>query len=568
MDLVITVIALIAAVLAIVPRSRRLDLQVRFQSFDSALAIIAFLVAFFLQFYDFFQAHISRLAPKGCWPEGLTPTNAIYMDVLLFAMILGARLYFAKLTPGKMAAYRDLIEDLYWDRKFGELITLLQAHLRSLFRIYEGDYLIPRLRAKLDPLRFLKIPTYLSEEAKGEPNPSSFLRERALLKSSMDSAIISRIRLICFRAMSALDKSDSSQQHAAEIIRGIFVAPRFLAALAQTRPYLGLDIIQASSNRFERAAILDAFLKELLRDPHSVFFREIGNKQNVSKGRYEIPETNRLLHYFLSDVQVAQELGVYKPIGDFLIAYLENLTRHPSDDTYNWVLDKEFENSDAWRSPLFIGIQFFDIMVKEALFQNVEWHMWLYYLPHIVEGIVRNYRLDDPLVDPTYELPTRYSELLYRIFSNIRGWILALEYVPEGQANVVLKSPHLEFDENGNIPKSSIVAMARCLFIALSSPNLRDQTKRALAVLVFNCYFDLRRGGKFDAYAQLLASAISAGKPHLKTNQDYRICMLKIFEKEMHEFLITRPEKRVKDLSIAIGFKENEDEETETENEP
>lgn len=104
-------------------------------------------------------------------------------------------------------------------------------------------------------------------------------------------------------------------------------------------------------------------------------------------------------------------------------------------------------------------------------------------------------------------------------------------------------------------------------FTALSSPNLGDPTKRALAVLVFDCYFDLRRGGQFDAYAQLLASAISVGKPHSKTNRDYRACLLKIFEKERHEFLITRPEKRLKDLGIAIGFKEEKDWEPEDEDE-
>lgn len=560
MDLVITVIALVAGVLAIVPRSRRLDLQVRFQPFDRVLAVVAVSVALFLQFYDFFQPHIAHLPPAECWPVGLTPANAIYIDILFFAMILGVRLYFARLTRRKMAAYRDLIEDLYWGRNFGELITLLQAHLQSLFRIYQGDYVLPRLRAMLDPLRFLKFPMYLSGELESKSTSSSPAWVQALRNRLRDSSVISRAKWVCFRIVNALEKSDASQQHAADVIRGIFLAPRFLAALAQTRPYLGLDIIQVSSNTFERAAFLDAFLKELLRDPHSVFFREIENNQNVHKGRYDIPETNRLLHFFLSDAQVAHKLGVYKPIGDFLISYLEDLTRHPSEDIYNRVCDQEFENVDAWRSPVFAGIQFFDIMVKEALFQNVEWHMWLYYMQHIVEGIVRNYRLDDPLVDPAYEFPTRYGKLLYQIFSNIRGWILALEYVPEGQANVVLKSPHVGFDENGNIPKSSIIAMARCLFLALSSPNLGDQTKRALAVLVFDCYFDLRRGGISDRYAELLASAISVGKPHMKINQVYRGWIVKIFAKERHEYLITRPEQRVKDLGMALGYRENEEE--------
>jgi hypothetical protein len=320
-----------------------------------------------------------------------------------------------------------------------------------------------------------------------------------------------------------------------------------------------------SWSRFERVEFLDAFLKELLRDSHSVFFREIENNQNVSHGRYEIPETNRILYYFLSDVRIAKELGVYKPIGDFLISYLEDLTRHPSEDSYNRASSTEFEKVDAWRSPLFAGVQFFDIMVREALFQNMQWHMWLYYMPHVVEGIVRNYRVNDPLADPAYEFPTRYSNLLYQIFSNIRGWILALEDVPEGQANVVLQSQHLAFDENENIPKCSIKALSQCLFLALDAPNLGDRTKRALSVLVFNCYFDLRIGGTFDSYAALLASAIFEGEPYSKTNSNYRARLLDFFLEERQEYLITKPRDRVRDLGLALGFQEEDEEGLESE---
>ena len=329
MDLVITVIALVAGVLAIVPRSRRLDLQLRFQPLDWGIAGLAVLIALFLQFYDFVRAHISYLPPKECWPTGLTPANTIYAVVLLFAVVLGTRLYFAKLTRRKAGAYRDLIEDLYWSGSYGELISLVQAHLRSLFRIYDGDYFLPRLRAKLDPLRFLHAPISLLSELKGESMPPVSPRVWALRKWLIDSSIIWHMRSVCFRAVSTIERKNTSQQSAAEIVRGIFLAPRFLAALAQTRPYLGLSIIQMSSKTFERTEFSDAFLKQLLKDSHSVFFREIENNQNVAQGRYEIPENNRILYYFLSDARIAEELNVYKPIGEFLISYLDNLTRHP-----------------------------------------------------------------------------------------------------------------------------------------------------------------------------------------------------------------------------------------------
>src|ERR1035438_2869992 len=190
MDLVITVIALVAGVLAIVPRSRRLDLQLRFQPLDWAIAGLTVLIALFLQFYDFFGTHIPHLPPKECWPTGLTPANTIYVVVLFLAVILGTRLYFAKLTRRKAAAFRDLIEDLYWGGSYGELIALLQAHLRSLFQIYDGDYFLPKLRARLDPLRFLRVPLLLSDELKGEFGPTAPPWVRALRRWLRESRII------------------------------------------------------------------------------------------------------------------------------------------------------------------------------------------------------------------------------------------------------------------------------------------------------------------------------------------------------------------------------------------
>jgi len=82
--------------------------------------------------------------------------------------------------------------------------------------------------------------------------------------------------------------NDAAQQSAREVVRGIFLSPKFLTALAMTRPYLGLEIIKLSKNSFERSDFVDLFVKELLRDPHSVLFREIENNQSIWRERYEI----------------------------------------------------------------------------------------------------------------------------------------------------------------------------------------------------------------------------------------------------------------------------------------
>jgi hypothetical protein len=540
MDLLITVLTLIAAVLAITPRERLLDIRVRVRNFDWLVIIASALLVIGLEFYEFLQAHCSWLPAKELWWRGITPKNATYLVVLCEAAILGIRLRWAKLTPGKMQTFRDLIEELYWNENYSELFALLQNHLKSLFRIYRGDFFIPRVQARLHPLRSLHASLSMVNELRESPGLPALARARNARLRSFYGLVRSTLEFWAWRVVRRLPTSVEAQESAREIVRGIFLSPKFLTALAFTRPYLGLEIIQLSKNSFERSDFVDLFVKELLRDSHSIFFREIQNNQNVRGERYEMVDSNRFLYFFLSDVKVAKELGIYKPIGDYVITYLENLTRHREDDPYNEPYDNDFEQAGAWRSPLFVCVRFFDIMVREALFQKMFWHMWLYYFPLICERIERNYRLDDPLVEAEYEFPTRYAYVLYQMFSALRDWIHALFDLPADQTNVVLKSTSPTYDENGNIPKSSMIALSRCLYTVLTSKNIGDRTKSSLAKMLFDLYFDLRASERFDSYAEVLLTALSQGKSSREDNDEYLERLVYIFQEEKHEYLITR----------------------------
>lgn len=292
-------------------------------------------------------------------------------------------------------------------------------------------------------------------------------------------------------------------------------------------------------------------MRELLRDTHSVFYWEIQNNQNVSHARYHLPASNRLLYFFFNDIQVAKEIGIYKPVGDFMLLSLDDLTYQPLNDPYNRASDDDFEKSGAWHTPLFAGVQFFDIMVKEALHQAMQWHMWLYYMPLVVERICRNYRLTDPLVDDQFDFPTRYAYILYRIFAVLRDWIRAVENYPQDQANVILKSTSTEH-ENGNIPKSSILALTQCLYFVLQSQYIEERTKRSLVDLVLSLYLDLLASGKFDDYAKVLIKAVTEQKSYKADSAKYRAAVVAVFDHERSEYYITRNEEHVGALEAAI----------------
>lgn len=548
MELLITVLTLGAAIYALVPRARQLDLQLRLGLLEWAIAILASTCVLYLQFNDFFSAR--GLVFHRQWPTGITPQNSIYIVLIGAAVFLATRVRFTRLSRGKIKKFRKLIEELYWAGSYGELFTLLQDHVVGLFRISRSEFVWSRLREKLRPfgwemLTQADLDRVRDEITRLDQQPA---KDRGLHTRGLE--IWNSIKLGMRRAaFNLLPEYDAAQRDAQELANTILLSPRLVQALVRTRPYLGLDIIREWEGAFDFVSL---YLKELLRDHTSVLFQEIAKNQNINlTHRYILPESNPILHFLFSDAKHAKDLRVYKPVGDYAIAYLDELARNSGDDPYNWALG-DFQESGAWSSSLFIAIRFFDIMVQEALHQGIEWHMWLYYMPPIVERIVRNYRLDDPLADPDSEWPIRYNLLLWEIFSCLRNWIESIEDLPLDQANVKLKSTRADH-ENGNIPKSSILALCECTRCVLESDNLTERTKRDLTNWVINLYFDLRSHSQLEGHAAVLRQALSQGGTYRRRHDEkYRHTLMMIFQKERGEYFIKNPEEYLLELEQAL----------------
>jgi len=170
MDLLITILTLLAAVYAVVPRERRLDLKLKIDFIDWIIILIGFFGVFYLAFYDFALAR--GWVFKRSWPEGITPRNTTYLIMAGVTLFLWLRIRFTSLTSGKIQKFRELVEELYWTESYGELLTLLQGHLKRLFKIYHSDFLLFRIRtrleslttARLDPETIEKLAKFLNKD--------------------------------------------------------------------------------------------------------------------------------------------------------------------------------------------------------------------------------------------------------------------------------------------------------------------------------------------------------------------------------------------------------------------
>jgi hypothetical protein len=320
-----------------------------------------------------------------------------------------------------------------------------------------------------------------------------------------------------------------------------------VARLATTRPYLAFQFLEKLREGHWYFDFLDLYFRELIADPTSILYSELENNQNIGGERYFIPPANRLLHYFLSDAKIADDSRVSSPIIEYIVPYLNGLGRDSSNDPYCLEME-DFERFGRWRSPLFATIRFFDIMVREALVQGIEWHMEVYSTPDLVEHFLQNNRGKDQ--DPVAEWPTRYCYLIYETIHAMCGWIEAIEVVPIDQANVSLKSLKPEH-ENGNIPKSTILALCECLRRVLESDHISTRFKNYIADLVFRLYFRLKKAN-LDDFAKVLGGAIAQGGTFERRQPEYIAALSEAFGRNRIEYRIKFPIDQVEDIERTI----------------
>lgn len=541
MDLLIAVFGLFVAVYAILPRERQLDIKLRLGVTDWVALSLGLLIVLFVDFYKFFVIHGLRVA-RPTWTNGITAANIDHVAVLGLISFFVIRIRSVRLSRRTISKFNRLAQELLWAGRDTELIELVGGHLKQLFRVYHSDRWMLRLRRQIERALGPRLEDFIFQtDSEADLNVSGRLT-RLLPRPALR------------RSLALLPEHDEKSQIAQECARSVLLSRQFIETVVRTKPYLGLGVIDLWNDGFYSSRFIDLYLTELLRNPGSILYVELANNQNlIGRNRYQIPQSNRLIYYLLSDASVAEKLGVYKPMGDFSLSELDRLGRDHSEDPYNLAMDNDFSEKEAWRSPIFITIRFFDIMVMEALFQGIEWHMWLYYFPRIVEKMVRNFKIVDPLTDPYAEWPTRYSFLIYEIFSALRNWVESVEDVPGDQGNVRLGSMRADH-ENGNIPKSSILALGECVRPVLESNELGEDFQDYLMDIAFRLYFELSESEEGAQFAVVLGNALrQGGTRRRREDQAYRSRLRESFARQSTEYYIKHSHKTVTEFEASLS---------------
>lgn len=508
LDGFLTFLTLIIAAYAIVPGVTRLRLRLHILA-PLIVSIVGFCLVVYFEFFSFLALPCPKTIGDVCRfltiksESPINPGQAAFLVVIAWLVLAWLGLSRMKISSRALPTLSNLASELAYEGRYAELVKLIEPHVELLDRVATGKLTFPALRKRLLELNPSNLPMHKLVERIDAGLPKFAERPIWYRTSALAAARLATI----------VPDGRRAEDAANEVFRLLLQTPELTSYVAMSRPYFGIQLLSCSI--YGASDFSDDYLRVMISNSGSILYTEVKQNQNISSNSgYWFPEHNRLLHFLLSDAKTAERLGVWKPLGEYVISTL----RPESDPAYVRFLNEaadDFED-EKWTDKTFVTIRFFDMMVTAALYQGIQWHMWLYYFPHFLEGLLKIYDASDESIDPTVEWPTRASYLIYELFSVMTGWIEAVEDIPNN-------SPHLTPDhdnlahENGNIPKSAILALASCLESLLTADSVDERFKKSIHGVVMGALRRLSHAGVAGRHRAILIKAIVQGGGQLHT---------------------------------------------------
>ncbi|WP_372879540.1 hypothetical protein [Spongiibacter marinus] len=397
----LTILAILISAYSLLPDEKRLDLYLRISWADLFLAAVP-IIAILVVVYSPVILSTGYVKPVA-WYWGFTEETMVFSCLLGIVGFFGWKASGSRLPLSNYARWDEATHQYLRSKKFHQLGYVLNKYHDQLFKVIEKDVWYVRVH------RFLKPrPAILSLVA----NP----------KVPFYKPWLDRIRTLLARPFPG---SCKSQERISQSVSRLLKSPSFVEFMAETHPMVAAKATKVRLPDSEE--YISLFFKSLIAHPGSVLYRELRDNQNCSyTGEYYLDESNALLGFYLRDVEVAQEVGIWQSVGEYVIDFIKK--QRGQDNFYNKPNDGFSDGDERWNCPIFIGGLFFEVMVSVAIFQRAQDHMWLMYVDSFLEKILDS--MDRaPEVDPDREFPSRFDYLMYELFSACGKWAGAAEYL-------------------------------------------------------------------------------------------------------------------------------------------
>ncbi len=440
-----------------------------------------------------------------CAPFVVVKESPVTPNILAFLIVLTWLVYVVLLSQRTSISARNLpllaalVDRLVSEKRFPEVVDVVEPHASMIAKVAGRELYFRQFRDRIrmhgNPFLRLNLPFVESED---DDNQNFWIGTRdKLLAYCMN---------IAKYIESKIPETSNKEYSAQRILRVFHAHEPIVEYISLERPLFALNLMNTKSYDFEFS---DRVFEHMMAHQQSPLRRETILNQNVEQCFYEIDPKNAFISALFSDTKVAEKLEVYRPVGNYPLGLLDR-----NEGNYRQTISSAKPSDDRFieRDPTYCMIRFFDIMIRSAMRDGIEWHMWLLYYDTVVRKLIASIDFDHPDFDRNAEFPNFAFYLIYEIFSAYGSWFQAIKCCP-ADSPVVQIEKTAPVHANGSILKTTMLSVGNSLAYLLKSEETPDEFITYILEMIMRDYRDLavRKNGGPKAQLALSNAILSGG---------------------------------------------------------
>lgn len=347
----LTIMGIVAAAWAIIPRTRLLQISLNLSWIDWALTGFALFLANYLTFEPLLSS-FNLYYSIGPWLPGLDSASATYLIFLAWLTYACLRSRFGHLPRSNTKKFKELINRLIATRQYDELALIIEPQIERLIHIDNTQPPITRARNWLSNLA--------SKVSKNLP--------------------------------SSPYKDNTPCVTVQNTIHNIMNNHDLTTHLSLAHPNICLKMMKI--NHLIKTDFSDRFIEALMKNTGSQLYIELRNNkepENPTEGaKPHIQDNNIIIKELLSDPQrTTRQYEIDRAIWRTTLYLIENdkdiISRLNTPSNY-------YEGKDEDNCPINASLSMFNIMVHEGIHKGYQEHMNIWFLYRLINSLLEQTR--------------------------------------------------------------------------------------------------------------------------------------------------------------------------------
>lgn len=182
------------------------------------------------------------------------------------------------------------------------------------------------------------------------------------------------------------------------------------------KAFSGIETIEASSRE-----VVNLFIESLFENNNQILIQELKIINNTNSSILEISKDYEIpiLYSLFVNTKASYANHVWYPVGELTIKSLKHNTEQKEFLVKKYDSDLELE---LWNKKIYLSLVYFNYMVRESIYRDSGWHMWLFYFRNFTDLLIDIIPTENNY-DENAEYPSFAHKMIYDQFQIMIDWL-------------------------------------------------------------------------------------------------------------------------------------------------